>query len=137
MLELIANIVKMWFYLSIMKYNYIYLKIRFKQKKANPCILANPCLNGATCATNYIGGNNCTCTSAYTGTNCQYGTQTYFIIKWLKTYFIYSIFNKALPCNVAINPCKNGAACYNDNIGGYSCTCAIGYTGATCLYGIL
>ena len=41
---------------------------------------------------------------------------------------------QALPC-VLISPCKNGAKCTNDNLGGYSCTCATGYTGTNCQYG--
>ena len=41
--------------------------------KALPCILANPCLNGAACTNNNLGGYTCTCASGYTGTNCQYG----------------------------------------------------------------
>ena len=33
------------------------------------------------------------------------------------------------------SPCKNGATCVNDP-GSYRCTCADGYTGATCVDGI-
>ncbi len=39
--------------------------------------------------------------------------------------------NKALPC-ILNNPCQNGATCTNDNIGGYTCECATGYTGTNC-----
>ena len=42
----------------------------------------------------------------------------------------------ALPCNLT-SPCQNGAACGNDNIGGYVCTCITGYTGINCQYGRL
>ena len=58
-----------------------------------------------------------------------------------KLNFVWEIYllnlkNKcqALPC-VLISPCKNGATCTNDNLGGYSCTCATGYTGTNCQYG--
>ena len=32
-------------------------------------------------------------------------------------------------------PCQNGAVCTDDNIGGYTCTCATGYTGTNCQFG--
>ena len=41
---------------------------------------------------------------------------------------------KALPC-VLSSPCQNGAACTNNNIGGYSCACVSGYMGTNCQYG--
>lgn len=41
---------------------------------------------------------------------------------------------KGLPC-VLTAPCQNGAACTNNNLGGYSCTCVTGYTGVNCQYG--
>ena len=43
-------------------------------------------------------------------------------------------YKKALPC-ILTAPCQNGAACTDDNIGGYTCTCASGYTGTNCQYG--
>ena len=43
--------------------------------------------------------------------------------------------NKALPCTLN-KPCQNGATCTNDNVGGYKCTCATGYTGTNCEYGM-
>ena len=54
---------------------------------------------------------------------------TVLIISFLTKY------KKALPC-ILTAPCQNGATCNNDNIGGYSCTCASGYTGANCEYRI-
>ena len=51
----------------------------------------------------------------------------FFLNKWKK---------KALPC-ILSTPCQNGAACANNNLGGYTCTCTAGYTGVNCQYGIL
>jgi len=43
---------------------------------------------------------------------------------------------KGLPC-VLSSPCYNGATCTDNSVGGYTCTCAIGYTGTNCAqYGI-
>ena len=42
-------------------------------------------------------------------------------------------FKKALPCTLS-NPCIYGT-CYNNYIGGYTCTCIYGYTGTNCQYG--
>ena len=45
------------------------------------------------------------------------------------------MFIKALPCALN-NPCKNGATCADDNVGGYTCTCVNGYIGTNCQYGM-
>ena len=104
-----------------------------------PCYYSSPCQNGATCVNNGLGGYSCTCATGYTGTYCQYSI-SFFILKnlWI---FLKNSFNlifylkKALPCTLA-NPCKNGAACANNNTSGYTCTCASGYTGTNCTYGM-
>ena len=48
----------------------------------------------------------------------------------VKQFFL----EKALPCELN-SPCQNGATCTDDNVGGYACTCATGYTGTNCQYG--
>ena len=84
-----------------------------------------------------MGGYTCTCTSAYTGTNCdQYGKwelskKSFFKIKI--SLNLITIQKKALPCNTG-SPCYNGATCTNNYVGGYTCKCATGYTGTNCQY---
>ncbi len=41
-----------------------------------------------------------------------------------------------LPCDLNPSQCQNGATCQNDNNGGYTCTCANGYTVTNCETGI-
>jgi hypothetical protein len=42
-------------------------------EKPNPCI-SSPCINGGTCETALDNNSyNCSCTSLYTGTNCEIG----------------------------------------------------------------
>ena len=55
--------------------------------------------------------------------------------RWTNLNLIIFKQIKALPC-VLSSPCQNGAACKNDNLGGYTCTCVAGYTGTNCQYGI-
>ena len=43
------------------------------KNKALPCILSNPCQNGATCTDDNQGGYTCSCKPGYTGVNCQIG----------------------------------------------------------------
>ena len=43
---------------------------------------------------------------------------------------------KALPCTLTA-PCQNGAGCTNNMVGGYTCSCASGYTGTNCQYGMI
>ena len=94
--------------------------------------MSTPCQNGATCTNTNYGGYTCKCATGYTGLNCQYGIKNHHYI------FIfnhnYLIFLKALPC-ILSSPCLNGATCTNNNLGGYTCTCATGYTGVNCQYG--
>ena len=60
-----------------------------------------------------------------------------FCIQCFKKVNFFPYFSQTeLPC-ILNNPCKNGAACTDDNLGGYSCTCATGYTGTNCEYGNL
>jgi hypothetical protein len=40
-----------------------------------------------------------------------------------------------LPCDVNSEQCKNGGTCTNDYLGGYTCSCADGYTGVDCEIG--
>ena len=54
--------------------------------------------------------------------------RTLFLKKALIIISIY--FVDLNPCRG--NPCLNGATCYNDNHGGYTCACASGYQGRNC-----
>ena len=73
------------------------------KSKALPCVLSNPCLNGATCSYNNLGGYTCACVSGYTGTDFQYGknniTNYLLFLKLFlfcnrkSTFFYYVTFN--------------------------------------------
>ena len=41
--------------------------------KANPCIINDPCQNGATCVETSSSSLTCTCLSGYEGVYCEYG----------------------------------------------------------------
>lgn len=47
----------------------------------------------------------------------------------------YFFVTLVLPCTLS-NPCIYGT-CYDNYLGGYSCTCITGYTGTNCQYGKL
>ena len=64
------------------------------QKQALPCILSNPCQNGATCANDYTGGYTCACASGYTGTTCQYGNDLFFV--FVRVYFRFILKLKSI-----------------------------------------
>jgi hypothetical protein len=71
----------------------------------DPCANVNCGLHGS-CSYNTNG--TCTCTSGFTGANCENDTD-----------------------ECASSPCRNGATC-TDAIDNYSCACAAGFAGATC-----
>ncbi len=37
-----------------------------------------------------------------------------------------------MPCDLNSKLCQNGATCFNDNKGGFTCSCENGYTGDNC-----
>ena len=61
-------------------------------------------------------------------------------LKYFSSYFVLrriqnqSFFPKklALPCVINPTQCQNGGTCDNDFLGGYTCTCANGFTGFDC-----
>ena len=73
-----------------------------------PCNTPGLCQNGATCFNSQdLSAFICTCTSAFTGNNCQLETD-------------------ACP---AQNPCQNGGTCQNSaNLTSHWCNCASGWT---------
>lgn len=66
----------------------------------------SPCVYG-TCTYDTT-GYTCTCTSGYSGVNCD------------------SEINECLS-----NPCNNGGTC-SDQLDGFTCTCTTSYSGTTC-----
>ena len=95
-----GSIVKLvnWF-LSI-KYFYLKKSVFYGNfllcKDSNACAV-NPCLNGATCQITGIGTTYiCTCTNAYSGTNCQNCTFKFFFFYSTMDIKILSIFRQCL-----------------------------------------
>ncbi|KAK2139083.1 hypothetical protein LSH36_2045g00004 [Paralvinella palmiformis] len=104
-----------------------------------------PCSNGGSC-TEVPVGHSCTCTSGFTGTNCETvlrncdsspcqngGTcvpdaNGYRCI--CKPGFGGAICDKVLR-NCDSSPCQNGGTCVPD-ANGYRCTCKPGFGGAIC-----
>ena len=56
-----------------------------------------------------------------------------YVVKTMKTYPHFNTFSDIDEC--LSNPCLNGGTC-NDELNSFSCTCATGYTGASCQTGI-
>ena len=87
------------------------------------CDLKNPCLNKGACLKVFMNTTNsnasidfsfqCACTDKYTGDRCELEK------------------NACLAANNS-NPCQNGASCYNELEGEFSCKCAPGYEGLLC-----
>ena len=93
------------------------------------CGHQQPCLHGATCSNEGPDQHSCACPPGYTGTNCQ------------------TEINECSPL-----PCLNGATCIvslscpqpcsmecavlysplQDQVNGFECQCAPGWTGNTC-----
>lgn len=71
----------------------------------------NPCLNGATCAPNPIGGFTCQCSPSFTGPRCEDQD------------------------GCASQPCKNRGVCVSSGGGSYVCQCRTGFEGPTCEQG--
>ncbi|XP_072045350.1 uncharacterized protein [Amphiura filiformis] len=111
--------------------------------------LANPCLNGATCESDFIGSYTCTCSSGWTGVNCEEDINECLSQpcrnqgRCINTFGQYRCVCR-LPGTTGINceshvngclsnPCLNGATCDNYlREGAYTCTCATGWTGVHC-----
>ncbi|RDD40666.1 Deleted in malignant brain tumors 1 protein, partial [Trichoplax sp. H2] len=70
-----------------------------------------PCANFGTCSSTANNGYNCTCSSGWTGQQCESGIN-----------------------ECASNPCSANATCVDQHLG-YSCRCPQGYYGNNCLNG--
>ena len=92
----------------------------------DPCA-DNPCLNGASCTPNSLGGFTCQCPPGYSGLRCE-DSKTYRYV-----FFSYCMLDILLllvdPC--ASQPCMNQGSCVREN-GGFRCVCPPGYSGSRC-----
>ncbi|XP_060568832.1 uncharacterized protein LOC132727392 [Ruditapes philippinarum] len=77
------------------------------KQKTDYCASLTPCQHGAACS-DMFGGYRCSCTTGYTGKNCQTNINS-----------------------CATNPCINGGTCV-DQIIGYECQCTEFYEGTNC-----
>ncbi|VDH94425.1 Hypothetical predicted protein, partial [Mytilus galloprovincialis] len=81
---------------------------------------SNPCKNKGTCKDG-VNSYTCECIPGYTGINCQSDNTNWFLF-----HVNLTKINKFLS-----NPCLNGATC-TDEVNGFSCVCASGFSGVTC-----
>lgn len=115
---------------------------------------SNPCQNGGTCS-DEVNGYSCACDDGYTGVHCETGRNIMTLSTrcYTSSHNYSSILNEhvllvfslgavclCLPCiahcfadinECASDPCQNDATC-TDQINGYSCQCADGFTGTHC-----
>ena len=73
----------------------------------------NPCLNGATCTPNSIGGFTCQCPPNFSGQRCEDQD------------------------GCASQPCQNRGVCVSSGGGGYICQCRTGFEGQNCEQSLL
>ena len=95
-----------------------------------------PCLNGATCI-DALTDYSCTCAAGYTGENCETGIHLLrdsFYTSTVVQHITFPTTADIDECEAA--PCLNGATC-TDEVNGYSCECAAGYTGEDCETGMV
>ena len=103
------------------------------------CTKTNPCLQGGTCSDDVDNGPQCACTTGYTGATCELCDTGYHTANGqpvsatnectIDTYPAPT--HQFIKCTKT-NPCLQGGQCADDPINGPQCTCAPGYTGATC-----
>ena len=74
------------------------------------CVVANPCLNGATCL-NVFGSYQCRCINGWEGKDCAINTDD------------CELSSESDPPR-----CQNGGQCI-DRVGKYDCNCTPGYVG--------
>lgn len=89
-------------------YRGVYCDQQISPCESNPCKYGTCSINTCKGCTNQTtGGYACQCAAGYTGTNCD---------------------QKINACNL-LNPCKNGAKCYEMSGLNYLCACSTGFTG--------
>nr|XP_009305790.1 protein eyes shut homolog isoform X2 [Danio rerio] len=111
------------------------------EAEVNECD-SSPCQHQGTC-TDFVGYYKCTCPSGYTGIDCEIDINSCWLPNATcppETLCVDlpgdQLFKCHTPCPHYLQPCANGGHCVLHNITSYSCVCAPGWTGATCLVNI-
>ncbi|XP_036403134.1 protein eyes shut homolog [Megalops cyprinoides] len=111
------------------------------ETEVNECA-SNPCRHNGTC-TDLIGSHRCTCPVGFLGENCEVDVDACALPNATCPMGLWCLdlpdgleYTCHLPCPPHTQPCANGGRCFLNNTDTYSCVCAPGWTGHTCLENI-
>lgn len=118
----------------------------------NPCLIANPCLNGGSCSfLNFV--PSCNCPYGFSGSLCEYQYDCYstclnggkcvsnngaygcLCAPGYYGQFCENKLNFTNPC-LNFNPCLNGGSCFFNETSNFTCECPNGYYGPFCEYAV-
>ncbi|KAL1262657.1 hypothetical protein QQF64_005396, partial [Cirrhinus molitorella] len=114
---------------------------RYCEAEVNECD-SSPCQHQGTC-TDFVGYYKCACPSGYTGVDCEVDINACTLqnVTCPPGMLCVDLPGDQLhichtQCPRYLQPCANGGHCVLNNITSYSCVCAPGWTGVTCLVNI-